>query len=69
MDNGVCKATKATILKPEAHYARYVIYLGLAVTSLILYNQNIYLSGLIGLVGALYAGGSEYFLATNLPQT
>lgn len=68
LENGHCTAPKATIISPYASYHRYAIYVGLSVSTYILLQNNVYMSGLVGLAVAMYIGFSEYMMAVNLPK-
>lgn len=68
LENGHCTAPKLTIMSPYASYHRYAIYFGLSVSTYILLQNNVYMSGLVGLAVALYIGVSEYVMSTHLNQ-
>ena len=63
LENGNCAALKKTILKPEANYYRYAIYVGLCLSTCIILHNNVYLASLIGAGVAFYIGASEYMMA------
>lgn len=65
-EKGLCVAPKATILSPYASYHRYAIYVGLSVSTYILLQNDVYLSGMVGLAVGLYIGVSEYVMSTSL---
>lgn len=61
---GNCVAKHKTILPPEANYYRYAIYVGMCISTFIIFQNNVFISALVGLAVGLYISYSEYIMST-----
>ncbi|CAG0920111.1 unnamed protein product [Notodromas monacha] len=61
-ENGVCLDKRKS--KEDMHLttSRYVTYLGLCVATFIIFQRNVFVAGLVGILVAVYVSVSEYWL-------
>ncbi|XP_015786452.1 cysteine-rich with EGF-like domain protein 2 [Tetranychus urticae] len=60
MKEGICVDTKIRDREVHLEKSRYITYLGLCIATCIIFQKNIYIASIIGLLVALYITAAEY---------